>query len=738
MSAIGKSVQRVDARDKVTGKARFSGDLNRPDQVYMKILFAGRPHAVVRSIDTAEAEAMEGVIAVFTAKDVPVNEYGLQVFDQPVFCGPGSEKPYADRVRFVGDQVAAVVAESKKIARAALDLIEVEYEDLPLLYDPFQALEEDAVLLHPDRGTNILEELRIRKGEVEKAFQEADVIVEFTYHTPAQEHAFMEPEAGLAYIDEGGRVAVAAGSQWAHEEREQVAHALDLEEDQVRIMHPHTGGAFGGREDISVQIALGLAAMRLHERGIDRPVKVVWSREESIRGHHKRHPYHIKARWGANREGEITAVEVDITADGGAYMSTSNKVLGNATLMCAGPYRIPNVKVDARAVCTNRVPAGAFRGFGGPQGAFSAECQINKLAEALDMDPVEIRMKNALREGDLMSVQTPMPGGVSIPQVISRCAEESGWKKKDGVWWKEEEPEDPQKPHLKRGKGFACGFKNVGFSLGYKDNAWATIELHGGKEIEEVIIRQAGADTGQGAHTAITQMTAEAVGVPVEKVRLITADTEETLDSGSNSASRMTFMSGNSIRGAAEAALEKWKDEDRPAVGTYQYFAPPTTDYDPQTGESKPNFAYGYVAQMAEVEVDTETGEITVLNFVSANDVGKAINPEQVEGQIEGGVVQALGWVLTENFIQEDGYVKTDMFSTYLIPTVRDVPQKMKPVIMEYPDPNGPWGARGMAEMPFIPTAPAVVAAVQDALGIWFDDFPLTPERVVKGLWDRS
>jgi CO/xanthine dehydrogenase Mo-binding subunit len=419
-------------------------------------------------------------------------------------------------------------------------------------------------------------------------------------------------------------------------------------------------------------------------------------------------------------------------------MSTSNKVLGNATLMCAGPYRIPNVKVDARAVCTNRVPAGAFRGFGGPQGAFSAECQINKLAEALDMDPVEIRMKNALREGDLLSVQTHLPGGVSIPQVISRCAEESGWKKKDGVWWKEEEPEDPQKPHLKRGKGFACGFKNVGFSLGYKDNAWATIELHGGREIEEVIVRQAGADTGQGAHTAITQMTAEAVGVPVEKVRLITADTEKTLDSGSNSASRMTFMSGNSIRGAAEAALEKWKDEDRPAVGTYQYFAPPTTDYDPQTGESKPNFAYGYVAQMAEVEVDTETGEITVLNFVSVNDVGKAINPEQVEGQIEGGVTQALGWVLTENFIQEDGYVKTDMFSTYLIPTVRDVPQKMKPVIMEYPDPNGPWGARGMAEMPFIPTAPAVVAAVQDAVDIWYDDFPLTPERVAKGLWDRS
>lgn len=738
MKAIGKSVQRVDARDKVTGKALYAGDLNRPEQTYMKILFAGRPHAIVKSIETQKAEALEGVIAVFTAKDVPVNEYGLQRFDQPVLCGPGSDKPYADRVRFVGDQVAAVVAESETIAQEALDLIAVEYEDLPLLYDPFEALEEDAVLLHPDRETNILEEYRIRKGDVEKGFREADVIVESTYHTPAQEHVYMEPEAGMAYIDDEGRVTVAMGAQWAHEEREQVAHALDLDEDQVRIIHPPTGGAFGGREDISIQIVLGLAAMRLHERGIDRPVKMVWSREESIIGHHKRHPYHIKTRWGATKEGKITAIEVDITADGGAYMSTSNKVLGNATLMCAGPYVVPNVKVDTRAVCTNRVPGGAFRGFGGPQGAFAAECQVNKLAEALELDPVEIRLKNAIREGDLLSVQTPMPGGVSIPQVITRCAEESGWEGSDEGWRREDEPDDPQKPHLKRGKGFACGFKNVGFSLGYRDNAWAIIELHGDADIEQVVVRQAGADTGQGAHTVITQMAAEAVGVPVDKVRLITADTEQTRDSGSNSASRMTFMSGNSVRGAAEIALQKWEEEERPAVGTYHYYAPPTSDYDPETGESKPNFSYGYVAQTAEVEVDIETGEIRVLHFVSANDVGKAINPAQVEGQIEGGVMQALGYVLTENFIQEDGYVKTDMLSTYLMPTVRDIPAEVRSVILEHPDPNGPWGARGMGEMPFIPTAPAVVAAVYDAVGVWFDEFPLTPERVVRGLRDLS
>lgn len=735
MNAIGKSVQRIDARDKVTGKALYSGDINRPDQLYMKFRFSDRPHAIVKSIETDEAQALDGVVAIFTAKDVPVNEYGLQIFDQPVFCGPGSDKPYADRVRFIGDQIAAVVAESDEIARKAADMIEVEYEDLPLLYDPLEALEEDAILLHPDRGTNIAESFQIRKGDVEQGFEDADVIVESEFHTPAQEHAYLEPEAGLAYIDEEGRLTIACGSQWAHEERKQVAHALGMDEEQIRIIHPATGGAFGGREDISVQIALGLAVKRLHERGIDRAVKTVWNRVESIVGHHKRHPYHIKAKWGATRDGQITAIEVDITADGGAYMSTSNKILGNATLMCAGPYRIPNARIDTRAVYTNRLPGGAFRGFGGPQGMFSAEVQINKLAEDLDMDPVEIRMKNALSEGDLMVVRTPMPGGVSIPDVISRCAEEGGWIRTDSGWFKEE-PRDPEKPHLVRGKGFACGFKNVGFSLGYEDNAFATIELHGGANIEEVIVRQAGADIGQGAHTAMVQMAAEAVGVPVEKVKLLTADTGETLDSGSSSASRMTFMAGNSIRGAAVKALEKWRQEERPAVGTYQYHAPSTSNYDPETGESKPNFAYGYVAQVAEVEVDTETGEVTVLNFISTNDVGKAINPEQVEGQIEGGVAQGIGWVLTENFIQEGGYVKTDMFSTYLIPSVRDVPRKLKSVIMEDPDPEGPWGARGMAEMPFIPVAPAVVAAVHDATGVWFDEFPLTPERIVKGLRD--
>ena len=734
MKAIGKSITRVDALDKVTGKALYSGDLNRPDQLYMKILFAGRPHAIVKAVDVDKAEAMEGVVAVYTAADVPVNEYGLQVPDQPVLCGPGSEKPYSDRVRFVGDQIAAVVAESEKIAAEAVKAIEVEFEDLPVVLDPLESAKEDAFLLFPDQEDNVYESYRIRKGDVDQAFQEADVIVESVYWTPVQEHAYLQPEAGLAYIDDEGRVAIAVGGQWAHEEREQIAHALGLEEEQVRVIHPAIGGAFGGREDLSVQIVLGLAAVKLHERGIDRAVKIVWSREESILGHHKRHRYYFKSKWAATSDGKITAAEVDVVGDGGAYMYTSNKVLANATLMCTGVYEIPNVKVDAKAVATNHVPGGAFRGFGGPQGAFAAESQVNKLAEALEMDPVEIRLRNVLRKGSLISTQTPLPGNVTIPKVVERCARESYWEKTEGGWQRGLISGETDRPNRLRGVGFTCGLKNIGFSLGYQENSWATVEIHGGADIEKVVVHHAASEVGQGAHTAIIQMAAEGVGVPVEKVELVTADTTLTDDSGSVSASRMTFMAGNAVYGAAKKALDQWRDEERPAVATYQYLAPPTSNFDPETGKSKPNLAYGYVAQAVELEVDMETGAVSIEKVYSVHDVGKAINPDQVVGQVEGGVVQALGYAVTENFVQDGGLVQTDKFSTYLIPTIEDIPKKIETIIMEEPDPEGPWGALGMAEMPYIPFAPAVTAALHDATGVWVDEFPLTPERVLRSL----
>jgi CO/xanthine dehydrogenase Mo-binding subunit len=748
-SLIGQSVNRIDALGKVTGQALYPGDVNLPNQAYMKILFANRPHASIQEVNTTRAEALSGVLAVFTARDVPVNEYGLVMPDQPVLCGPGSSKPFAERVRFVGDQVALVVAETEAIAAQARDLIEVVYEDLPVVTDPLQARQAGSYLLHPDWGSNVFCHYRIRKGAYETsdsspdesasqaAFAQADVIVEGEYRTPAQEHAYLQPEAGLGYIDESGRVTVIVAGQWTHEDQEQIAHALGLPVDQVRVIYPAIGGAFGGREDMSIQIVLALAAWRLQQRGVNRPVKVVWSREESIVGHHKRHPYILRARWGATRAGKLVAAEVEAIADGGAYAYTSTKVLGNATLLCTGPYEIPNIKVDSYAVYTNNLPGGAFRGFGGPQGAFAAELQMDHLAEQLGMDPVEIRRLNVLREGSLLSVGTPLPKGVSMPQVIEACAQSAAWKPED--WQAVPAPDlsplrDVKSPHLKRGRGFACSFKNVGFSFGAPEHSWATVELHGRAEIERVVVHHAGADVGQGAHTVMAQMAASAAGVPLDRVQLIASDTAFTDNSGSASASRMTFMAGNAIKGAVQAALERWQAEERPAIGRFKYRPPETTPLDPQTGKSEPNFAYGYVAQVVEVEVDTETGQVRLLEVYSADDVGRAINPQQVQGQIEGAVVQASGYAILENFVQQEGYVHTQHLSTYLIPTVWDVPDRVHSIILEYPDPLGPWGARGMAEMPYLPLVPAVVAAVRAATGAWFHEFPLTPQRVLKGL----
>ena len=740
MSYIGESHKRVDALGKVTGETLFSGDFNLPDQLYMKVLFAFRPHAIIKSIDFSEAENHPGVVALLTAKDVPVNEYGLGVYDQPVLCGPGSAKLFAERVRFIGDQVAVVVAESEKIAAEALKLIRVEYEDLPVIVDPFLAREDQSMLIHPDRDSNILSHYKIRKGDVESAFSKADVIVENEYRTPVQEHAFLQPEAGIAYYDEEERITVVCAGQWAHEEREQIAHALGMPEEKIRVIHPAMGGAFGGREDISIQIVLALAVKHLDSEGIRRPVKLIWTRQESMIGHFKRHPYIIKAKWGATKEGKVIAAEAELVTDAGAYAYTSPKVMGNATLMVTGPYEIPNVKVDSFAVYTNNIPNGAFRGFGGPQGAFAAEGQMNKLAERLGLDPVEIRMKNVLKEGSLLSVNSPAPKGVTISEVIEDCALASGWENKNGQWSINTKNDYKVKENsvLKRGIGFACSFKNIGFSFGAPESCEAIIELYGKNEIEYAVVHHAGADVGQGAHTVFAQMAASALDIPIEKIRLAVGDTAAAPNSGSSSASRMTFMSGNAIKGAAELALKKWRDEERPVIAHYNYHPPKTTPFDKETGECNPNYSYGYVAEAVEIEVDVETGQIHIVNVVCSDDVGKAINPSQIVGQIEGAIVQAAGYTVLENFIQQNGKVLTDNFSTYLIPTVLDIPDNIESRIMEFNDPLGPWGARGMGEMPYLPFAPAVIAALHDATGIWMEKFPLTPEAVLEKLEEFS
>ena len=726
---LGQSLRRLDAVGKVTGETPYPGDIDMKDQLWMKIRFSDRVHARIVAIDTGQAAAYPGVEAVFTARDVPVNEYGLIMPDQPVLCGPGSGKDGADIVRCISDQVALVVADSEAAAAAAAKLIDITYEDLPAVTDVLEAMQDGAPQLHAHTPNNILTHYRIRHGDMESGWAQADVIVEGEYRTGYQEHAYLQPEAGLGYIDDDGRVTVVVAGQWVHEDRQQVAHALGLPEERVRIIYPAIGGAFGGREDMSIQIVLGLAALKLQ-----RPVKIIWSREESIIGHHKRHPMIIRARWGATRDGKVVAAESEVFADSGAYAYTSTKVTGNAHLMVTGPYEIPNVKTDTYAVYTNNIPCGAFRGFGGPQGAFAAENQMNKLAAALDMDPVELRYKNVLREGSIMPVGSSLPPGVTLDRVLTDGAVQSGYWQQGDQGWRRLEVGQPDNPARRRGVGMAMGFKNVGFSFGAPEENWATIEIHGGSEMEHVVVRQAGADVGQGAHTVFVQMAAAAV----ERVELVGHDTAYTDNSGSASASRLTFMSGNAIKGAAGLALEKWENEERPAIATYQYRPPKTSMYDPETGRANPNFAYGYMAQFVEVEIDLETGHVEVTRVVSAHDVGKALNPRLIEGQVEGAVVQALGYAVMENLVSRDGRILNPYLSTYLIPTIWDIPHEVKSVILEYADPRGPWGARGMAEMPFIPLAPAITAALYDATGIWFEQIPLVPDRVVPRLREHS
>jgi CO/xanthine dehydrogenase Mo-binding subunit len=743
--SVGASPRRREAHGKVTGEARYPADQLPSDVLHAKVVFTDQPHARLVRLDTSAAEAEPGVVAVITGADVPVNEYGLTMFDQPVFISlehSGRSNVPCDVSRWEADHLALVVAESVDAAASGAALIEAEWEQLPLVADIHQALADDAALLHPENGldSNSYENLRIRKGDMEAGWAAAEVVVEATYELPHQEHAFLQPEAGLAYIDDEGRVAVEVGGQWAHEDQEQIAHALGLDVDRVRVIYPAIGGAFGGREDMSLQIVLALAAQRLGDRGEHRPVAAQWSREESIVGHHKRHRGRIHARWGADADGKLVAVESEAWLDAGGYNYTSNKVLGNCHLGQAGPYEVPNARVDSHAVYTNAIPGGAFRGFGGPQAAFAAECQMNKLADALGLDPVEIRRRNSLRDGSIGITQSVMPEGVTMPEVIDRCAAEFEANRPDAPAFSPFASLGPATDQLLHGRGFACAFKNVGFSFGFPERCEARIVLHGDPDDPDAAdparadLYHAGADVGQGAHTAFLQMAAEALGLPFERVEGHFSDTGSSGDSGSASASRLTFMSGNSIRGAAEEAAKSWIDGDRPAVGHFRYVPPPTEPLDPETGACQPNFSYGYVAQAIDLTVDTGTGHIVVDRVISTHDVGRAINPAQVVGQIEGAVVQAHGYTLSERLRVDEARVLNPRFSTYLIPGIGDIPTEINSVVMELADPNGPWGARGMAEMPFMTYAPAVVAALHDATGVWFDSFPLTPDRVLAAL----
>ena len=724
--SLGQRMLRPDAVDKVTGRSRFPGDLYMEGALYAKVLWSDRAHARIVSIDTSVAEEVPGVVAILTHKDVPVNEYGLIFKDQPALC--------SDKVRTVFDRVALVIAESQRAARRGRDLIRVEYEDLPVVTDPREAMKPGAPVVHERWPDNVQTHQRIRKGDVDAVFRRDDVVViEADYYTPHQEHAYLQPEAGIGYVDEEGRVTVHSAGQWSHDDLHQIAHMLDLPLEQVRVIYAPAGGAFGGREDMSVQHLLALAAYRLEGRGIRRPIKMVWDRKESFRGHHKRHPYYMHYRSAADPDGRVLAVEATLIADIGAYSSSSSAVLNNAVSIAIGAYEVPNVKVDGYNVFTNNLVCGAFRGFGSLQATFGAEMQMAKLADALGMDPVVFRLKNALHEGSVLATQSVIPAGVSVRDTLLHAAEAAGWTE-EGKPRAEEATSGP----LGRGTGVATGYKNVCYSFGFPDKCTAVCELLGEDRIEGAVIKSGVSEVGQGVLGAMGQIAAETLGLAYDQVRVVNEDTAEVPEAGSCSASRLSHMAGNAVKMACEAALEAWQRGERPVAAERTYRPRPTSMFDPDTGVCDPHVTYGYGTQIVEVEVNQETGEVHLSKVWAAHDVGQAINPLHVEGQIQGAISQAQGWTLIEDFITEEGQLRTRSYADYCIPTVYDMPDEIHPVVLELADPQGPYGVRGLGEMPMLVLAPAILDAIHDATGIWFSRLPVKAEDVLLALKARE
>ena len=747
---VGKDVERLDIHQKVQGTRKYPQDFNLEGQLYAKVVWSAHPHAVVKRIDTSAAEALPGVVKVLTYKDVPVNEYGINIPDQPVLVAEG------DKVRWVGDRIAIVVAESERIAAQARDLIVVDYEVLLTVDDPRQAMQPGAPLVHEGRESNVLKHIPIRRGDVEQGFAQADVIVEGTYTTHCVEHAYLQPDAALGYVDDQGRITIITSCQWPADDLHQIAHMLDLPEDQVREIVPAVGGAFGGREDMYIQHLAALCAFVVR-----RPVKIVFDREEVTQRTGKRHPFYLRHRTGATSDGHIVAAEVEVISDAGAYASTSIPVLNNAATFALGPYQIPHARVDAYTVHTNNAVTMAMRGFGTTQVPLGYEPQMDKLAEALGMDPVEIRLKNLLDVGDVAVTGNVMTAETGVKETLRQAALAAGWRQ-EGERWIEPDPSlalrpvlsasegtgvgAASAPHKRRGIGVAVGCKNVGYSLGFDDKSTAVVELTLAEsgEIGRALVKIAAVEVGQGVLTALAQIAAETLGVDVGKVRLALVDTANTPDAGSSSASRHVFISGNAVARACQAAKEKWRAILRAETGKTKIEAEytfrgrsvrATTPFDPETGQCEPHISFTYATQVALVEVDLETGQTDILKFWSAVDAGTVVNPLTYFGQQAGGVHMGVGYALTENYIQQQGRPRTRRFSEYHIPTVLDMPREFESIAIESaPDPQGPFGATGMGETTTLPTAPAILSAIHDATGVWINDLPASPERVWRAI----
>lgn len=741
---IGKSIQRTDGRGKVTGETKFGADVCGSEVLTAQVVRSPVAHGKILSVDTSAALALEGVVDVLVGKDVPGrNGHGLYRGDQPVLAD--------DRVRYKGDAVALVVAESPEAALRGAAAVKIEVEALPVISTVQEALAKGAFPLY-DEG-NVLVQGVIRTGDADKALaEEAEVVVEHEIETQCVDHAFLDLEAGWAEMD-GDTVVINAAGQWLHEERRIISLALGLPLERIRLIQPPTGGAFGGREDISIQIVLGLAAMKLR-----RKVRIGYTRHESMVARHKRHPIRIHYTLGAKRDGTFVAAKVKIESDEGAYTSTGPFVLRKAVSHCTGPYRVPTITCDGVAVFTNNNPTGAMRGFGAAQMAIAYEGAVDRMARKLGIDPIALRKKNLLRDGEHVTTTQALvvaSGRDCLDAALERFGD-----------WDKRSYQTPA-PHLRRGYGVSTICFGIGYGDGFPDTSRTRVRFdeHGVLEVYTSAV-----DVGQGLHSMIAQIAGSELGIDPAEVRVIASDTELTPDAGSSSATRQTVYTGNSVKlAAAELAWEikdialqytgqTWHSlelkggrvrsggPDKVVMPLSQVvrlgrergytldklgvYRTSTSVRNDATGHSPRAFiTYMFGAQIAEVLVDIETGEVRVVRIVAAHDVGKAINPQQVEGQIEGGVVQGVGMALMEEVVSKDAVIQNASFTDYIIPTIVDAP-KIDAVIVEREDHAGPYGARGVGEPPLIAAVPAIAAAIGDAIDAEVTRFPATAERV--------
>ncbi len=762
--AIGRSFLRDDALEKCCGTALYADDLYVEEMLHAAVLRSPHPHARILSIDTSMARKMEGVHAVLTDEDVPHNRFGLLVSDQPVLA--------EGKVRFVGEAIVAIAANSRELANDALRKVRIDWEVLPPILDPRDSLEKDSPYIQDlvpegqvikDFGKNIVSRRQIDRGDVESAFESSFVVVEREFTTPFVEHGYLEPEACVSYLEDnpkgmGPNLIVHCAGQNVFSDQAQISASLQWDPDRVRVIMPKCGGAFGGKEDIVPQILCTLLTIKS-----GKPVKYVLTREESLLASTKRHPFFSSIKVGTDQAGKILAVDAKHIGDTGAYSSVGDVVMTRAATHAAGPYEVDNVRVDVIGAYTNNPVGGAMRGFGTPQAAYPIEVVLDEIAEMLNIDPIEIRMRNALESGKRTGAGQILNQSVGLKDCIQQARDAAEWEKLKGT--------QRNGGSWKRGIGIAVAYKNVGLGNGsQEDKSMARVSLENDGRI---LIRAGAAEIGQGMTTILRQFAAETLRMDYEEVDILTGDTFETPDSGVSSASRQTFVTGNAVIRAAKdvkdqilqaassfldvpvdllgidggcvvvegiqnrsiSFAEIKRRSDNQTFESEKLYIPPQTSQwgECDQDEYKTHVTYGYGAQVSVVEVNIVTGEVRLEKMITAHDVGRVIHPVACRGQIEGGVVQGLGYALSEEYFVEKGKPKSKLFKRCGMPDIHQIPE-MVTLMVEDTEIDGPFGAKGVGEVSTIPTAPSIINAIHDACGVWIYDLPATSKKVKEGL----